>query len=190
METFVDIENYEGLYAVGNETTVKSVERDVICTRKNGKKYVMHYKEKILRQVPSSDGYLHVTLHKNGIQETKGVHVLMAQAFLPNPNNYEHVHHKDHNPSNNHVENLEWISNEEHRKLHGTEQSKTVYQYTLDGLLVNVWKSVRETARVLGFNPSNISACCLGKLKTAYGYAWSYSPLETKKSEDLNFALI
>ena len=54
---------------------------------------------------------------------------------------------------------------------------KTVYQYTLDGELVRVWKSASEAARELGFNRSAISQCCRGICKQAYGYKWSFEPL-------------
>lgn len=197
MEIFKDIEGYEGLYQVSSGTTVKSVERDEIYYV-NGKQRVRHLKEKTLRQVLDKDGYLKVCLSKNGVEKSKGVHVLMAQAFIPNPNNYEHVHHKNHDQTDNRIENLEWLSKEEHHALHNSDRveairetkSKTVYQFE-DDEIVNVWKSTREAARVLGFSYSNISACCRGELKTAYGYGWSYSPLYTKKrQDDLSLALI
>lgn len=61
-------------------------------------------------------------------------------------------------------------------KLEGKEKSKPVYQYTLDGELVKVWKSTLECGKN-GFIQTNISACCLGKRKTANGYRWTYEPL-------------
>lgn len=206
MEIFKDIEGFEGLYQVSNDTTIKSVERTII--RKNGSP--MHVKEKIRKQTLDSDGYLVVTLWKNGVPENKKVHQLVAQAFIENPHGYEHVHHKDKNQLNNHVENLEWISKEEHHALHDSDRveavreakSKVVYQYE-DGEIVNVWRSTREAARILGFSEGNISACCRGgyydksrggkwhKVETYKSYGWSYSPLYTKKrQDDLSLALI
>ena len=59
----------------------------------------------------------------------------------------------------------------------GKKNSKTVYQYTLDGELVGIYPSATEAARDTGFKQSNISACCLGKRKTYKGFKWSYVPL-------------
>lgn len=73
--------------------------------------------------------------------------------------------------------------NEEYRKKqsesnkNNPKQSKTVYQYTLDGKFVKEWCSVREIERVLGFNHGNISTCCNGKLKSAYDHLWSFELL-------------
>lgn len=53
---------------------------------------------------------------------------------------------------------------------------KTVYQYTLDGLLVAIWPSVNECSKN-GYDPSTVAKCCNGKLKTHKGYRWSYKPL-------------
>ena len=57
------------------------------------------------------------------------------------------------------------------------EQSKQVYQYTLDGKLAAIWKSTSEIQKKLAFNNSCISRCCNGIIKTSYGYKWSYEPL-------------
>lgn len=68
----------------------------------------------------------------------------------------------------------------------GNKCSKQVYQYTLDGTLVAIWKSASEAARQLGFNHSSIATCCRGgrinkgkweKCKTYKGYIWSFLPL-------------
>ncbi len=55
-------------------------------------------------------------------------------------------------------------------------ETKQVYQYTLDGNLVKIWKSSMECSRN-GFTQSSISQCCNGKLKQHKGYKWSYKPL-------------
>ena len=57
-------------------------------------------------------------------------------------------------------------------------KKKQVYQYTLDGELVKIWPSTKECGRN-GFDQSNISSCCIGKRKTAYGCRWSYNPPTT-----------
>lgn len=175
-EFWIDVKDYEGIYQVSNWGRVKSLERDVIDYI-NGKQRVKHYKEKILKPRLDGGSYLQVILWKNGVQEPKGIHVLVAEAFIENPNHYKHVHHKDRNQQNNRIENLEWINRDEHYAMHGAEKSKTVYQHTKDGLLVKVWESAYEVERVLGFNHCHICNCCNGKEKTYKGYIWSYSPL-------------
>ena len=65
---------------------------------------------------PDSSGYLHVTLNINGKAKRVKLHRLVATAFLPNPDGKPHVHHKDGNRTNNRVENLEWVTHDEHSK--------------------------------------------------------------------------
>lgn len=63
---------------------------------------------------------------------------------------------------------------------------KTVYQYDLDGNFVQKWESVSEIHKVLGYNKTNISHCCLGKLKSVYGYIWTYEENKNIKYENKN----
>ena len=174
MEIWKDIEGKEGKFQVSNKGRIKSLERIVI--RSNGR--LFHVREKILKPVVGNEcGHLQVDLGNSRVHEMKHIHKIVAKAFIPNQNGYTVVHHIDHNPTNNCVENLVWMSDEEHKRLHGEERAKTVYQYTLDGKLVRVWKNASEAARELGFSQGNICACCNGKYKQAYGYIWSYTQL-------------
>lgn len=189
-EIWKPIEGYEGWYEVSNLGKVKRVERNINATYM-GKPYVRHIKERILKPQLSGCGYLIVNLCKNGKQEFKRVNVLVAEAFIPNPNNYEHAHHVNHNRFDNSVGNLEWIDLHEHHRMHGAERGKIVYQFE-DDEICNIWKSATCAARALGYFQSSICACCNGKIKTHKGFAWSYSPLEKikKEQDDLNLALI
>lgn len=178
-EIYVDIQGKEGKYKVSNKGIVKRVERTIV--RCNGSP--LHIIERILKPYPCGKyGHLQVDLGRHGAHDCYKVHQLVAQAFIPNPNGYNIVHHKDHNPTNNCVENLVWMSNEEHNRLHADEraeaQSKTVYQYTLDGELVRVCKNATEIERELGYSQAHICDCCNGKRKTHKGFKWSYYPLE------------
>lgn len=170
MEEWRDTPGHEGLYQVSNEGRVKSLN------------YNRTGREKLL--IPSPDGrsYLFVTLYKDGKKKHPKVHRLVAQAFIPNPNGYTDVNHKDEDKTNNRVENLEWCS-ATYNNNYGTRnqraaetQSKKVYQYTLDGTLVKIWKSTRECGRN-GFNQGEVAACCRGERKTHKGFRWSYVPL-------------
>ena len=67
------------------------------------------------------------------------------------------------------------VSNSRKGKMMGKENhnSKTVYQYSMDGVLIREWDSANQAGRELGIDYKNISACCLGKQHSAYGYKWT-----------------
>ena len=106
------------------------------------------------------------------------MHRLLAIAFIPNPNNLPQINHKDENPSNNDLSNLEWCS-PQYNLLYGTRgiraaktRGKKCRQLDLDGKLINTFYSISEAARSLNLSNSSISACCLKKPKhkTCGGY--------------------
>ena len=101
-----DIEGYEGLYQVSDEGLVRS------CDRRTGGRKHRLVKGIILKQTRcySNGNYRKVSLSSNGISKQCRVHQLVAKAFLPNPNKLIEVNHKDFNPNNNHVSNLEWCN--------------------------------------------------------------------------------
>lgn len=104
-EIWKDIEGYEGSYQVSNFGRVKSM-----MNSKRGRKLA---KDCILS--PTYTGimkYPAVLLYRNGRKRTSSVHRLVAQAFIPNPMHFPIVNHKDENPQNNHVDNLEWCTQE------------------------------------------------------------------------------
>lgn len=94
-EIWKDIKDYEGKYKVSNLGNVKSVKKNKNCYLSNSK------------------CYKRVLLSKNGDKKGYAVHRLVAQAFIPNPNNYPCVNHIDCDGSNNKVDNLEWVSYKE-----------------------------------------------------------------------------
>ena len=169
MEEWKDIQGYEGLYQVSNKGRVRSLERDVMQPYREGFR-TKHLKEHLLTQQRSNDKYLRVKLNGKYVS----VSHIVASAFVSNPNGYTVVHHKDHNPNNNSVENLEWKSKEEHDEKHSKEKCIVVYQYTLDGEFVKVWESTNECGRN-GFCQAHVTDCCNGKRKTHKGYIWKYS---------------
>lgn len=91
MEEWKEVPGYEGLYEVSNTGNVRSL-----------------IKNKIIKGFINRCGYRLVGLTKNGIFKRFQVHRLVAQAFIPNPDNLPQINHKDENPSNNMVDNLEW----------------------------------------------------------------------------------
>lgn len=137
-------------------------------------------KAKLVKLNERKDGYLQVGLYKNGKTDSTFVHRLVAQTFLPNPENLPEVNHIDEDKTNNRVDNLEWKSHKGNCN-HGTRnqrvaktKSKPILQFTLDGILVKEWPSTRECGRN-GFDQSTVSACCRGKRKTHKGFKWCYS---------------
>ena len=103
-EIWKDIKDYEGLYQVSNLGRIKSCER--IVKRGDNHKPV---KERILK-MGDKCGYKYVILSKSGKGKTGWVHRLVAQAFISNPDNLSCINHKDENPTNNRVDNLEWCT--------------------------------------------------------------------------------
>lgn len=96
-EIWKDILDYEGIYQISSLGRVKSFHR-------NKSKFY------ILKPVLSKDGYYIVSLHKNGKQKTPRLHRLVAQAFIPNPENLPEVNHIDEDKSHNYDSNLEWCT--------------------------------------------------------------------------------
>ena len=154
-------------YMVSNQGKVKSLPRK---TTRGG-----------ILKPDNNKGYLRVTLSINGKKKHYFVHDLVAKCFIPNPDNLPQVNHKDENPLNNNVDNLEWCTIE-YNLLYGNRRQKViekerkpVNQYTPDGILIKEHYSINDAARSLGKNASAICMCCKGKQKSAYGYNWSYA---------------
>lgn len=190
-EEWRDIQGFEGLYQVSNLGRVKSLDR--VVYKKDGTTQI--YKERILKQSNLWNEYLVVNLSRNGKPIMHRIHRLVAEAFLPNPNNYPIINHKDENKTNNSVDNLEWCSysynlnygTARERGLQANKEngiydrlkelrSKAVNQIDIfSNEIIKQWKSMREVERELGFSNSAISKCCKGKKKTYKGFIWKYA---------------
>ena len=99
------VPGYEGLYEISDYGNVKSL------VGWNGKRYVP--REKILTKTMTSTGYYKVEIVRDGVRKSKKVHRLVGLAFIPNPDNKPYINHKDGNPLNNCIENLEWCTQKE-----------------------------------------------------------------------------
>lgn len=126
--------------------------------------------------------YFTIGIRKGKKRNLKGIHVLVWETFVgPIPEGYE-IHHKNHNPKDNRLDNLELLSNEEHYKIHIEDRrcsvikncSKPVLQYTKDGQFVAEYPSIIEAERNTGINNAHITECCRGIRKTTGGYVWKY----------------
>ena len=179
-EEWRDVPGYESLYQVSSLGRVKSMERKVW----NGKVYGAH-RERILKPIKNSDGYLQVVLFKGGIRKGIKIHRLVCDAFLPNPYNLQEVNHINEDKEDNRLENLEWCShiyncnfgtrNERaaKAKTNSIKLSKKVKCLETD----IVYPSMQEAERQLGFSHSQISSCCNKKYgyKTVKGLHFEYA---------------
>lgn len=170
MVQWKDIEGYEGLYKISNFGDVLSV--------KNDKKY-------ILKQRHTTDGYLDVTLYKHGKPSWCRVHRLVAQAFIPNPENKPQVNHIDGDKKNNNIDNLEWctpIENTHHAIVTGLERlygddnpnAKIVIQYDLNGEYIKEYSCIKYASIATKISQTHISSVCTGKRKSAGGFIWKH----------------
>ena len=166
MEVWKDIKGYEGLYQVSNLGRVKSLN------------YNNTNKEKILKS-ETLRGYIRYHLFKKNKGKHYFLHRLVAEAFIPNPNNYPIINHIDGNPLNNNIDNLEWCTykyNAEHALKTGLVN---MYSFVMKDKktkqVIRTFKNLYELQKEMNFsNYAHIYTCCKGKRKSAYGYIWEY----------------
>lgn len=175
------IKGYEGYYEVSDTGEVRSVDRLVVENRGRcaGRRRLLKGAQmKITRaRGRKNDGYCVVNLHKDGVSNVIPVHILVAQAFIPNPEKLPTVNHIDGNKENNNASNLEWVSysdNNTHALKTGLRKPRgnAILQYTVDGVLVGTYRSACEAARLNDFSRGMISHCLNGRAKTACGFVW------------------
>ena len=176
----VNGEPYEN-YQVSNFGRIKSLN------------YKRTGKSELLQPRKDTHGYLQVCLSKNG-GKWFSLHRVVAETFLPNPENKPQVNHKiegDEGKTINMVffnddgtidkerTTIEWVTVKEnhnygtHNERSAKTRSKKVLQFTLDGEFIREWPSTAEVGRN-GYNFSHIAACCRGERKSAYGFKWCY----------------
>ena len=153
-EEWRDIAGYEGFYQTSNLGRIRSVDRR--CW--NGKTMAL-MKGKILKPALSGDGrhYLIVHLSMHHRERTFSVHRLVAKAFIPNPRGFPEVNHRDENPSNNCINNLEWCTRiyntnygTHNKKLSQTKSikyGKPILQFSLQGNFINEYPTLMAAER-------------------------------------------
>ena len=160
---WLPIPNYEDNYEVNSSGEIRRA--------KNGN---------ILKGYIGKDGYRRVGLTVNSKTKSFLIHRLVAEAFIPNPNGYPCINHKDEDKTNNHVNNLEWC-NYEYNLNYGTRNSrannsrkKAILQFSKTGEFIKAWDSGTDVYLQMGIDKGHISDCCNNKRKTAGGYRWQY----------------
>lgn len=104
-------------YMVSNYGRVRSIDKVIRFWHKGKKDWVERLeKGKILKLTPNPNGYTRVTMWDRCTPKTESIHRLVAEAFIPNPDNEPLVHHIDHNRQNNRYDNLMWVSYEYNNK--------------------------------------------------------------------------
>lgn len=167
-----DIDGYEGLYQVSDDGLVK--------------RFYKTKKPRILKNRAKSDKYITVSLSKKQKAKTYAVHRLVANAFLEKPDGATEVNHKDGNKHNNHVENLEWVTQRENRyhaieQLHKPPFGKAARRVKCidpqTGDVVAEYRSMSDAARAMGtaYARPSINLVCQGLQQTAYGFRWEFA---------------
>lgn len=167
-EIWKEIPGYIGLYQVSSLGRIKSIPR--VVQFGNRKRTTP---EKILKPCSNGKGYFYVELGA-GTENRRYIHRLVAEVFIPNPDNLPEVNHKDENPANNSVSNLEWCNRSYNLNYgsHNDKHCKPVDQLDNCGNIIKTWRSIKDAEDY--FQVTHIWDCCTGKRNKCAGYKWKY----------------
>ena len=194
-EIWKDIKGYEGLYQVSNLGRCRSLDKDIPCSSLFSDKKSLVRKGKILsdKRLSHVGGYIKHRLTKDKKTKQYYLHKLVAEAFIPNPENKKYVDHIDTNRLNNQVNNLRWVTQKENIMnpntysvyktnidLYNKSKIKPVYQLDDKYNIVQKFDSVDKAAEAIGCSSTCIRRSCKITKYKAKGYHWSYYPFNIK----------
>ena len=135
---------------------------------------------RLLKTRVSRLGYEEVTISYNKVDYFRSIHRLVAEAFIPNPENKPQVNHIDEDKSNNMVSNLEWMTATENNN-HGTRNERAAKSRSIPIIATNIktgasteFYGTNECARQLGLSTGNINSALKGRYKQTGGYTFKY----------------
>ena len=178
---YKSIKDYEGFYEVNELGQIRSVDRTVEF--KDGR--IRKFNGRDLKLSMNKGGYLLATLKKNGVAKNCQVHRLVAETFLPNPDNLPEVHHKNHEIKDNRTCNLQWVTSTEQKDEHwkaARSKAKTkgtrlrVVGHGIDKIFI----SAKSVQRELGVSNTYVLDTAKGKFKQAKGYKIYFANQETE----------
>lgn len=185
-EEWRDVVGYEGLYAVSNLGRVVFLQRRV---RKH--KGYSNLGCKLCKLMKTKNGYIQARFWGDNREKKKYVHRLVAEAFIPNPNNYPQIDHIDTDKTNNQVSNLRWATcsmnhlnpitrkrNSESKKgnlaLIKKASIPIVRINPNDPNDIKIYSSAKSAGEIEGFNWSHIGDVCRGERNKSQGFYWKY----------------
>ncbi len=132
----------------------------------------------ILKGKIKNNGYIEYTLYIDGTPHYVLGHCIIAFTYIPNENSALQINHKDGNKQNNNVDNLEWCTPQYNNQdawnngLNNADSTSIpVAQYTMDGVLVNTYKSFSEAIKATGI--AKVREAAIGERNQAGGFLWS-----------------
>lgn len=150
-----DIKGFEGLYAATEEGQIWS-----------------YKSQKFLKPADNGCGYLMVGLRKNGERHPKKIHRLIAETFLPNPEELSDVNHKDQNKYNNSVDNLEWCSRSYNIKYSSQAGKPKLFTKIRCVETGEIYPDQEAAGAAVNRTSQGINNCLQGKQRTCAGYHW------------------
>lgn len=181
-EIWKPVVGYEGRYEVSNLGRVRSVDHKYTRPHfRTGAPTEYSVKGRVIYQYCKKDTTTYnVRLSKGPTVKTHAVHRLVAQAFIPNPDNLPEVNHMDENRHNNRADNLEWCTGD-YNLHYGTHIDrsaaghwKKILQCDMQGNVIREFNSITQAANTFGVTIQAISRVLIGKNRQCRGFLWKY----------------
>ena len=135
----------------------------------------------VLKLAKHHKGYFKAQMKEDGKHVARFIHRLVAEAFIPNPNNLPQVDHLDNDKSNNHASNLEWVTGKEnHRRKvadglnivpeNAGRPKQPITQHDKEGNFIAKYDSIAEAVEKTGLRQGAISSVLNGSYKSTGGF--------------------